>query len=708
MSVTDVQAAVPATRELVMAGLRAEVDTWLFVVKTLLAFFIAGWLAMRLALPQPSTVMITTIIVANRQSGMVLAKSFYRALGTLAGAAVALLIVGLFPQERVLFLGALSLWVGLCSGGAALYRNFKSYAFVLAGYTAAIVALPVINHPPDVFDGAVARISEVLLAILVSAVVSDVVFPIHIREVLRRTAIEQFMHFIQFVQKATCGRIARSDIENAHLRFVRDAVTLEDMRSSVIFENPEARARSGHMLLMNQRFMAASTSLQSLHHLINRLQRNGREVPAKALIELYAPIAVALDVAVDPSVPARTLLPRLDTAQRTMDARAQIVRSGLTSGNDVRDFDTGANLLHRFAEELHAYVDTSALLQTLGGIPGTVERVRFTRGNDFYSAGLATLRTSMTMAALAVFWLASAWPFGSSAMLIATVFAGLFASAPNPTKAIGATIIGFSFGTLASFLCQFFVLPSMDGYGLFVAGAAPFLMIGLVAMMWPKLAAVGLGYSMGFALTFTARNLMVFDIVHFANDSLADMVGLACASIAFVLVPPTFGSPWFRRHQMALLRRQVSVAAEAPLLGLRHRFESVNHDLYGQIVAQTERGSRDSRMLVAWALAVHETGRALIQLRSDMADRTWPDDIHRAIEPAITALARFYEEPSTTGYLHARDTIQAAIEHIGKDDTARPLLDHLHLLRMALLDEQSVLAEYIPPNTNAPGADHAS
>jgi uncharacterized membrane protein YccC len=357
MSVTDVNAVTPTTREVVAASLRAESDTWLFVAKTLLAFFITGWIAMRVALPQPSTAMITTIIVANRQSGMVLAKSFYRAIGTLGGAVAALLIVALFPQQRVLFLGALSLWVGICSGGAALYRNFKSYAFVLAGYTAAIITLPVIDHPPDVFDSAVARISEVLLGIAVSGVVSDVVFPVHIRDVLRRTARDQFSHFIQFVQRTMCGRIARSDIENAHLRFVRDAVTLEDMRSSVIFENPEARARSGHMLLFNQRFMAASTSLQSLHHLINRLKRSGNEVPAKALIALYSPIAEALDVPVDAVTPAITILPRLEAAQRTMDAQAQVVRGSLAAESDVRDFDTGANLIHRFAEELYAYVD---------------------------------------------------------------------------------------------------------------------------------------------------------------------------------------------------------------------------------------------------------------------------------------------------------------------------------------------------------------
>ena len=73
MSVTDIHAVTPTTREVVLASLREESATWLFVAKTLLAFYLTGWLAMRLALPQPSTAMLTTIIVANRQSGMVLA-----------------------------------------------------------------------------------------------------------------------------------------------------------------------------------------------------------------------------------------------------------------------------------------------------------------------------------------------------------------------------------------------------------------------------------------------------------------------------------------------------------------------------------------------------------------------------------------------------------------------------------------------------------
>jgi uncharacterized membrane protein YccC len=708
VSVTEVQPATPGTREVLLAGLREEATTWLFVLKSLLAFYLTGWLAMRLALPQPGTAMLTTIIVANRQTGMVLAKSFYRAIGTVVGALAGFLIVACFPQERVLFLGALSLWVGACAGGATLYRNFKAYAFVLAGYTAAIVALPVINQPLEVFDSAVWRLSEVLLGLAVSGAVSDLVFPSRIRDDLRRLARAQFANFVDFVQRAMCGKVAREDLENAHLRFVRDAVTLEDLRSSVVFEDPEARARSGHMLLLNERFMAASTTLQTLHHLINRLQRRGHEAAAQALIELYRPLAGALDAPIQAGAVARVLLPRLDEGRQAIRQRKPGLRSSMASAYDMLDFDTGAALVERFVDELQAYVETASALQAprLAGM--VAERVRFERGNDFGGAGLAMLRTSLIMGALSLYWIVSAWPSGASAMLLATVFAGLFASTPNPTQWVNHTAAGFLLGMLLSFACQFFVLPLMDGFGLLVAGSAPFLMIGMAMMAWPVSARIGVGYCMGFTLSLAVRNPMSYDVVFFWNDMVAQLAGLAAAGVAFVLVPPAIGSLWLRRRQLERLRRQVRLAAGAPLPGLRARFESVNHDLFGQIVAQTERGSQASRSLVAWTLSVNEVGRTLIELRNDMAARPLPEEVREALERSIDAIARLYEQPEPAAYTQARGALAAAMAMIEGDEAMWVLLNHLHVLRLAMLDEQSVLATTMQTDSRSQGATHAT
>jgi len=694
-------------REALWRFLREEGDAWLFIARTVLSYFIALWLAMRLQLPSPNTAAMTTIIVMHRQTGMVLAKSFYRVFGTLAGALVALLIVAALPQQRELFLGAMALWIGLCAGGATLYRNFKSYAFVLAGYTAAIIALPVIEAPGWVFESAMYRITELMLGLLVSAVVNDVVFPVRVRDTLRQTARQQYRHFIDFMRGSTGGAIDRADMEKAHLRFVRDAVALEDLRSSVIFEDPQARARSAHMELSNQRFMAVSTSFQSLHHLLNRLQRGGGEAVAAAVISLYRPLGEALGDA----VPSRAMLRRLRAARHQMPAQARLAGEGIEAAR-AEDFQTGAQLVQRFARELELYVISQL---DLGGerIAGNlVERARFVRGNDYAGAALATVRTVATMALLAQFWIGTAWPLGSSAMLLATIFSGLFATSPGPIRTTIKVAFGYLGGMVVGFFCVFFVLTRIDGFPLLVACLLPCFMVGAYLFTRPALALYGLGSCMGLAYILTITNPMVFNPVHFINDAIAQILGLGAVVLMFGLVPPAIGSAWLRRRQMATLRGQVALAAEAPLAGLRYRFESVNRDLFHQVVTQTEAGSEESRALLAWALAVHETGRAVIELRHDQREQPLPPRLDAATSAAVQALGRFFEQPSPAAYAAALAAVEAALACARDCPEATAGLafvrEHLHLIRLALVDDQSVMARYMPVEPGSKEVPHAS
>jgi uncharacterized membrane protein YccC len=87
----------------------------IFAAKTTASALIALLVAFTFNFDQPQWALLIVFIVAQPQSGRVLAKSFYRIVGILIGAGVALLFVALFAQERVPFLeGALALWIGLC------------------------------------------------------------------------------------------------------------------------------------------------------------------------------------------------------------------------------------------------------------------------------------------------------------------------------------------------------------------------------------------------------------------------------------------------------------------------------------------------------------------------------------------------------------------------------------------------------------------
>jgi uncharacterized membrane protein YccC len=150
----------------------------IFAAKTTASGLIALLVAFTFNLDQPYWALLTVFIVAQpRQSGQVLAKSFYRMVGTVIGAAVALVFVGLFAQERVLFLGALALWVGLCAFGSQYARNFAAYSFVLSGYTVAIVGIPGELDAGNAFYTATGRVTEVCLGIIVAATVNRIILP---------------------------------------------------------------------------------------------------------------------------------------------------------------------------------------------------------------------------------------------------------------------------------------------------------------------------------------------------------------------------------------------------------------------------------------------------------------------------------------------------------------------------------------------------
>src|SRR5712692_11071369 len=129
-------------------------DLWIaltFALKTYVAGLLALYLAFWLGLDEPRWALLTVYIVSQPESGLVLAKSFYRGLGTAAGILVSTLLVFTFAQYEELFLPSLALWTGICNFAARAARNFTSYGFLLAGYTAAIVGIPAALNPNQAY-----------------------------------------------------------------------------------------------------------------------------------------------------------------------------------------------------------------------------------------------------------------------------------------------------------------------------------------------------------------------------------------------------------------------------------------------------------------------------------------------------------------------------------------------------------------------------
>ncbi|CAN7665036.1 FUSC family protein [Caballeronia sp. LjRoot34] len=702
-----------------IASLRAAVAdwastdglTWIYLFKALAATFLSLFVAMKLDLPQPRTAMITVFIVMQPQSGMVLAKSFYRICGTLVGLVVALALIGLFAQQPELFIGSIAIWVGVCTAGAARNRSFRSYGFVLAGYTAALVGFPASLNPDGAFLSAMTRAAEIVVGIVCSGAVSGLVLPKFTGEQVRSAVRTRFSAFVAYLSASLSGRVDRSQIETTNARFVAEIVGFEAARSVAVFETPSSRMRRGRLLRLNSEFMTASTRFHALHQLKNRLHAAGASTTIDALDPFLKEVAPLLAKSGEPilsAADATHAAAQLETYKATLPARLQAERAELEAcpGATLLDFDTASELLYRFLDDLHAYTATYASLAV-----DTHERERWIAGyapkTNTLAAGVAGLRAAIVILALGTFWIESAWPSGLTLLSLGTAVCALASSAPNPTRAVFQMAGGTVLSSIMAMIAVFGVYPRVDGFPMLCAALTPFLLLGVFMTTRPKLAGYGVGYCIVFAFLAGPDNVVRYDPSGLINDAIAIFVAMmACSAAYALLLPPSL--PWMRNHLLTDLRRQVVTACLSRLAPLRSRFESGTRDLTFQINALAPTEPEFKRDTLRWMFAVLEVGHAMIDMRGEIA--SLPKDpryaasmpwrvAERKMRDAVAAL---FDRPCAdrlANALAATSEAIAAVQQVlatftpacEERDRLQRILSQLHFARTSLLDPQSPL-----------------
>jgi uncharacterized membrane protein YccC len=716
---------------------RTDGLTWVYLLKALAAAFLALAIAMRLDLPQPRTAMTTVFIVMQPQSGAVLAKSFYRIGGTLVGVVATLVLVALFAQHAELFLAALALWIGICTAGAARNRNFRSYGFVLAGYTAALIGIPAAQQADGAFIAALTRASEVTLGVLCAGLVSALVVPQHASEQMRSAVRARYSAFVEYVAAAFAGRVERDQLERINKRFLAEIVGFEALRSIAVFEGPEMRGRSGRLTRLNSEFMTASTRFHALHQLMNRLRAAGATETVAALEPYFTELGLLLHAPGEPvlsAADAAQAAEKLQAFKAGLPGRVRVTRAWLETrpGCALLDFDTASELLYRFVDDMHAYALTYASLAA-----PTHERERsperYEPKTNAVATGVAGVRGALVMAALSAFWIATAWPSGGTLVLNAAAVCALASSSPTPTRMAVQMSIGTALAVFVGFIVMFGVYPHIDGLPMLCVALTPPLALGVFLTTRPKLAGIGVGYCIFFCVLTGPDNVIHYDPAGFADSACALLLSMFVSALAFALLAPP-STPWLREHLLADLRRQVVLACRAPLARARSRFESRARDLAFQAHAMEGQTSEAPRDSLAWLFTVLALGHALIDLRGELAALP-PDPRYapsmpwrRSIAKASSTLVALFARPSVgrlDAALAASVDASAAVQQTlsafeSPRDERRQLqriLSYLHFARTTLIDPRSPLAAFErsareapadTPDTPDTGASHAS
>ncbi|KQW88658.1 fusaric acid resistance protein [Massilia sp. Root418] len=688
-------------------------ERWLFVAKALLAAFSALWLAFRLGLDSPTTAMTTTFILALPSSGMVLEKAFYRLLGTVIGCASALLLVAAFPQQAPLTFIGLALWIAACTCGAAMYRNQQSYSFVLAGYTAAMIAIPALDHPAAVFALAVTRVVEVSLGVICATVVHDALLPRHQSAQVMRTVQARYLHFLDFCRGALEHKTAPAETELAHLRFAADIAALESGRAAAFFEAAHARAHTRQLHAFNTAFMAALTTFYTLHRLTHRLRQDAAS-PVPMLIEpLLARLAQALTqalaqpLAYTPAHGEALQGAAPDDLQSALAADIATARASVHDGSSASphrvDVETAIELLERFARQLGEFAAVYHGLAQRKRMQINEPRA-YTPKTPPAIVLASGFRAATALLTVAAVWYWMAWPYAVNAVLMTAIFCALASSSPRPTAMIKQVMTGFLIAWPLSFITEFFLVMPSGGYPMLVLAAAPLFAGGAWLISDPRRAGVGIGICLFSAQVIAPANLAHYDVAAFLNTTLAMPLGVALAWAIFAVVLPghTMGH---KDHVAAALWREALATCTAPLhwplarltklplasvapvplaklplpwrcgtprvAAVRHRFDNRVRDLLSQLnAAAGPTPSEAERAVVRQGLTLLELGHSVLELRALIDDAGHAADplARSALRDCVSALAAYFRAPTqqrcataVAAVLRAGATVRAAL-----------------------------------------------
>jgi uncharacterized membrane protein YccC len=402
-------------------------------------------------------------------------------------------------QYGELFVALFAAWIGLCSFASRAARNFASYGFQLAGYTVAIVGIPAALNPGGAYPIILARATEISLGIGCMALVSRLISPRELAPKLVALVRELMRRADRFAGAAMDPTVAREQLAAERVGLAKDFGTVEAMRSSVFFESADVR-------LLNKPLRRATHAAVDLCALADEAAARGRAPHATSPQAAGASITNTNDTPRENAEAVSGLL-------RAVDMRA-VARARVRLGEAEAALDGG---------------------KSVGG-PSPTGWL----WSDPMAAALTGIRAALAVAITAVFWFATAWPSGPTAVIVAGVVCTLLASMEQPEKitlALAATIL---VAAVPVFVTQFYLLPyALD----FVSMAAvlALLLLGcgfIIAQPW--MGPLGVLSAVYFAVAshIDNSNVMTYDVVGFLNTSLAIFVGIGVALVMFATFFP--------------------------------------------------------------------------------------------------------------------------------------------------------------------------
>ncbi|WP_413501961.1 FUSC family protein [Serratia proteamaculans] len=573
---------------------KATGGQWRYALRNSLAMCLSLWVAFVLNLDEPYWALTSAAVVSFPTVGGVISKSIGRVFGSLVGAAASVAIAGHCLNDPWLFTLFIAAWIGLCTYISNHYQNNVSYAFALAGYTAAIIAFSTVNvtDTQQIFDIAQARVCEVITGILCGGLMMMILPSTSDGEALLTSLRRMHLRLLEHAAMLWQPEIT-VQMRTSHEGVIGQILTMNLLRIQAFWSHYRLRRQNNLLNYMLHQQLRITSVISSLR----RMLLNWPDRPAN--------LASVLD----------QLLNELRSPDTDKYRLARILQQ--IAPQDPADYRHRAFWL-RLQHFCWLYLNCSRwLLRLENATPvSDIQPPHVTslaRHTDSYEAAYNGLRTFLCIVLGCAYWINTQWEAGSSALTLVAISCVLYSSTPSPINSITTLLKAVTLLSIVCFMVKFGLMIQIDDLWLFCA----FLFPVLVTMQMLKLQNPPYAALWGQLIVFMGSFLSVtnppsYDYQSFINDSLGKIVGVLLAGMAFQILRPSSDKRKSRRIIRALRRDFIDQLSKKPQQS-ESRFESLIYHRISQLNQSKDQEARS--WLLRWGVVLLNCSHIVWQLR---------------------------------------------------------------------------------------------
>ena len=527
----------------------------IFACKTFVAGMLALFISFELDLINPMWSIGTVLIIASPYSGMVSSKCIYRLVGTAAGAIIALLLTPHFINTPWLFTIILALWVGFALYISLLDRTPRSYVFMLAGYSTAMIVYNAITYVDtyNIFDIALARVLEISVGVISTAVVSATFFPVHVGAMIKQRVIKTLQDLENIFEKLISAQDTNQNYTQILGVITRDASDIHALAVHLAYEKGELQGMTKPLQEMLHQVSLVVANLVAMSQRIQQLEQMPLTTLAPRLSQLRQQTLQFLNQ--EKQLTADNLSdlpPQFEQDFSELIAMASSEQKTVLAAlkMDVRHFIANmlaVKLLWQQIQKGHKEIPSE--ITTITTKYPSLHRDHGIAVRGGISAVLITFIVTGA-------WILSGWKAGFMMAQMGAITACILTALDNPVPVLRIFIWGSIVSAGLVFIYAFGIFPHITHFWQLALVLFPIFLVAVSMMANQMLMPIGMVLGINTMMGLNLHNKYSMDAVSYLDSSFAMILGVLVSLIVIDLVravsPDTSATRILSLHYQAM------------------------------------------------------------------------------------------------------------------------------------------------------------